>query len=259
MADEVVLYKKENWTGLITINRPEVKNALNMAIFRSLDKVLDQIEADEEVRAVIVTGAGNSFVAGADINEFSTFDMIGGLAACRINQSVFTRLESLGKPSIAAINGVCFGGGLELALSCTLRMSSARAKLGFPEIGLGIIPAYGGTERLRRCVGYGVASDLLLSRTVLTGEEALRIGLVNRVVEEDQILIKAREWASDLASLSPVAVRAQIELLLNGEGQALQTCLSLESALCAMAAESKEAKSLLEAFKSKGKGKGVTS
>jgi enoyl-CoA hydratase len=256
MIDEVVLYQKENGTGIITINRPEVKNALNMAIFKSLDKVLGQVAADEEVMAVIVTGAGNSFVAGADITEFSTYDLIGGRAACLLNQSVFTRLESLGKPSIAAINGVCLGGGLELALSCTLRMSSTRAKLGFPEIGLGIIPAYGGTERLRRCVGFGVASDLLLSRTILTAEEALRIGLVNRLVEEDQILIKAKEWASDLASLSPVAVRAQIELLLNGEGQSLQTCLSLESALCAMAAESKEAKKLLGAFISKGKGKG---
>jgi enoyl-CoA hydratase len=251
-----VLYQKENGTGIITINRPEVKNALNMAIFKSLDKVLGQVAADEEVMAVIVTGAGNSFVAGADITEFSTYDLIGGRAACLLNQSVFTRLESLGKPSIAAINGVCLGGGLELALSCTLRMSSTRAKLGFPEIGLGIIPAYGGTERLRRCVGFGVASDLLLSRTILTAEEALRIGLVNRLVEDDQILIKAKEWASDLASLSPVAVRAQIELLLNGEGQSLQTCLSLESALCAMAAESKEAKKLLGAFISKGKGKG---
>jgi enoyl-CoA hydratase len=255
MTDEVVLYQKENRTGIVTINRPEVRNALNMTVFKSLDKILDQIAADEEVRAVIVTGAGNSFIAGADITEFSTYGIIEGRTACCINQSVFTRLESLGKPSIAAIKGFCFGGGLELALSCTLRMSSAQAKLGFPEIGLGIIPAYGGTERLRRCVGYGVASDLLLSRTVLTGEEALRIGLVNRVVEEDQILIKAREWASDLASLSPVAVRVQLELLLNGEGQALQACLSLESALCAMAAESKEAKALLSAFVSKGKGK----
>ena len=250
MTNEV-LFEKEGPIGTITINRPEVRNSFNMAVFRGLDSVLDKIAADEDVRAVIVTGAGSAFVAGADIGELLGYDTKMGWAASRFQQSVFTKLEKLGKPSIAAINGFAMGGGLELALSCTFRIASSKAKLGFPELGLGIIPAFGGTERAVRIVGHAKAAALILFRSIIDGQEAYRIGLVNLTVEPAQVLAKAREWALNLASLSPVAVRLELELLHEAQSGTIDEGLSLESALAALAVASKEAKELLGKFLSK--------
>jgi enoyl-CoA hydratase len=255
MSDNVVLYEKEGPIGCITINRPEARNPLNMAIFHALDGVLDQILADQEVRVVIVTGAGAAFVAGADINELLAMDTQVGWVSSRYQQSVFNKLETLGKPTIAAINGFAMGGGLELALSCTFRLASTKAKLGFPELGLGIIPAFGGTQRLARTVGHAKASELILFRSILNAEDAGKIGLVNLVVDHDQIMIKAKQWAQNLASLSPTAVRLELELLLKTQNQGFDEGLALESALAAVAISSTEAKDLLGQFVAKGKGK----
>ncbi len=211
MADEIVLFEKADGVGLITMNRPQVKNSLSLTVFRSLNDVLDRIKGDDEVRSVIVTGAGNAFVAGADINDLVGFDTQMGWSASRFQQSVFSKLERLGKPSIAAINGFAMGGGLELALSCTVRIASTKAKMGFPELGLGIIPAFGGTPRLVRTVGYGRAAEMLLFRSIIDAEEAYRIGLVTRLSEPDQLRNKAQEMAQSLAALSPVAVRLELE------------------------------------------------
>jgi enoyl-CoA hydratase len=253
MADQVVLYTKEGTTGFITVNRPEVKNPLNMAVFRALDRALDEVAADEGVRVLVITGAGNAFVSGADINELLAFNTQEGWVASRYQQSVFNKLERLRKPSIAAINGFAMGGGLELALSCTFRIASTKARLGFPELGLGIIPAFGGTGRLIRTVGYARASELILRRSIISGEEAGRIGLVNEFVEPDQLSDRAKEWARDLTSLSPVAVRLELELLLNATGHGFDAGLALESGLAALAVASPEAKALLDAFVNKGK------
>jgi enoyl-CoA hydratase len=253
MTDQVVLYSKEDSIGFVTINRPEVKNPLNLSVFRALDKVVDGVAADDEVRAVVITGAGNAFVSGADINELLAFNTQDGWVASRFQQSVFNKLERLRKPSIAAVNGFAMGGGLELALSCTFRVASTKARLGFPELGLGIIPAFGGTQRLVRTVGYAKASELILFRTILSGEEAYRIGLVNQTAEPDELPGKAKEWAQNLASLSLVAVRLELELLLNTAGQGFDAGLALESGLAALAVESPEAKQLLGAFLTKGK------
>jgi enoyl-CoA hydratase len=255
MSDNVVLYEKEGPIGCITINRPEVRNPLNMAIFHALDGVLDQILADQGVRVVIVTGAGVAFVAGADIHELLAMDTQVGWTASRYQQSVFNKIEGLGKPTIAAINGFAMGGGLELALSCTFRLASTKAKLGFPELGLGIIPAFGGTQRLARTVGHAKASELILFRSILDAEDAGKIGLVNLVVDHDQIMIKAKQWAQNLASLSPVAVRLELELLLKTQDTGFDEGLALESALAAVAISSTEAKDLLGQFVAKGKGK----
>jgi enoyl-CoA hydratase len=201
----------------------------------------------------VVTGAGTAFVAGADINELLAFDTQQGWAASRFQQSVFNKLERLGKPSIAAINGPALGGGLELALSCTLRVASEKAKLGLPEMGLGIIPAFGGTQRLVRSVGFPKAAELLLFRSIISAEEANKIGLVNQVVEQDQVLNRAKEMAANLCALSPVAVRLELELLLQTEHKGFDAGLALESALAALAVSSEEAKQLLQGFLSKKK------
>lgn len=254
MTDTIALYEKDGPIGLITINRPEVKNALNLKVFRALNDVLDSIAKDDDVSVIIITGAGSAFVAGADINDLLAFDSIEGWSASRFQQSVFNKLEKLGRPSIAAINGAALGGGLELALSCTFRIASAKARMGFPELGLGIIPAFGGTERLVRTIGHAKAAELILFRSVIDGNEAYRIGLVNQVVEQDQVQERAKEWAQNLAALSPVAVRLELELL-HEISRELDTGLALESALGAITVSSKEAKALLEKFVSKVKKK----
>jgi len=253
MADQLVLYAKEDTVGFITINRPEVKNPLNMGVFRALDAVLDDVAADEDIRVLVITGAGNAFVSGADINELLALSTQDGWVASRYQQSVFNKLERLRKPSIAAINGFAMGGGLELALSCTFRLASTKARLGFPELGLGIIPAFGGTQRLTRTVGYCRAAELILRRSIMSGEEALAIGLVNQIAEPDQLLEKAKEWANDLASLSPVAVSLELELLLNATSQGFDEGLALESGLASLAVASPQAKELLGAFVNRGK------
>jgi enoyl-CoA hydratase len=249
---DVVLYQRENQTGVITINRPEVKNPLNMAVFHGLDAALDKAKADPEVRVVVITGAGSAFVAGADIKELLGYDTAQGWAASRFQQSVFNKLEKLGKPSIAAINGFAMGGGLELALSCTFRIASTAAKLGFPELGLGIIPAFGGTERLVRTVGHAKAAELILFRTIFGAAEALAMGLVNKMTDPDALMPTVKEWAANLAALSPTAMRLELELLLEA-GSGIDEGLALESALAALAVSSSEAKELLGRFVNKGK------
>jgi enoyl-CoA hydratase len=251
--NETVLFKKEEQIGFITLNRPEVKNALNISVFRTLDRILENIRNDDDVRAVIISGADSAFVAGADINDLISFDSIEGWSSSRFQQSVLNKIERLGKPSIAAINGVALGGGLELALSCTMRVASVKARMGFPELGLGIIPAFGGTERLVRTVGFARATELILLRSIIDGNEAYKIGLVNQVVAQDQVEVRAKELAQDLTALSPVAVRLELELLLESKGE-LAEGLALESALAALAVSTKEAKTLLRHFVSKGKG-----
>jgi enoyl-CoA hydratase len=249
---ELVLYTKEDHIGIITINRPEARNALNMGIFHALDEILDTASADD-VRVLIITGQGNAFVAGADIGELLTLDSYKGWQASRYQQSVFSKLETIGKPSIAALNGFALGGGLELALSCTFRLASATAKLGFPELGLGIIPAFGGTERLVRAVGHTRACELIFFRTIIDAAKAHELGLVNEVTEPGLLMEKARQMAGDLASLSPAAVRLELELLNHAVSQGLDEGLALESALGSVAVSSPEAKELLGAFVAKSK------
>jgi enoyl-CoA hydratase len=254
MGNDVVLFEKGNGIGLITMNRPAARNSLNAAVFQALDAVLDRVRDDDDVRVLVLTGAGDSFAAGADINELLTFSTQVGWSASRFSQSVMSKLERIGKPSIAAVNGAALGGGLELALSCTFRVASEKAKLGFPEMGLGIIPAFGGTQRAVRCVGQARAAELILFRKIIDAAEAFRIGLVSAVLEHEQVMSKSMEMAHDLSSLSPVATRFELELLHESENKGFDTGFALESALGALAVSSKEAKELLAGFLAKGKG-----
>jgi enoyl-CoA hydratase len=255
MADEIVLYHKEGPVGLITINRPEVRNALNGPVFQALGDILSRVAGDDEVRVIVITGTGNAFVAGADINELLSFDSVRGWAESRFNHSVLSRLEGLGKPSIAAVNGAALGGGLELALACTLRFAAPEAKMGFPELGLGIIPGFGGTQRLIRTVGRAKAAELLLRRSIIGAEEAKAIGLVNDVTPQGQAVEVAKGVAHDLSSLSPTAVRLTMELLSHSQHEGFDSGLALESAIASLTLSSAEAKKLLGDFVGKAKKK----
>lgn len=217
MAFDNLLLERDDAVAIVTINRPKVLNALNRQTLAELRQALLELQADQSVRAVIITGAGDrGFVAGADISELATLSPTAAAERARTGQAVFDRIEQLGKPVIAAINGFALGGGCELAMACTLRLASDTAKLGQPEINLGLIPGYAGTQRLPRLVGKGRALELLLTGAPVTAVEAERIGLVNRVVPAADLLSEARRLAQTLAAQAPVAVRFILEAVHAG-------------------------------------------
>lgn len=209
--------ERDDRVAIVTINRPQVLNALNAATFDDLGRAFLELQSDDGVRAVIITGAGEkSFVAGADINELAVQSPNSGRERALAGQRVFSLLENLGKPVIAAINGFALGGGCELAMACAVRLAADSARLGQPEINLGLLPGYAGTQRLPRLVGKGRALELLLTGAVITAVEAERIGLVNRVVPAADLLGAASELARQLARQSPTAIRYILTAVNNG-------------------------------------------
>ena len=217
MAYENLLVERDNAVLIVTINRPEKLNALNTKTVTELGQVMQEAKGDAGVRAVILTGAGEkSFVAGADINELAVQTPVSGREHARQGQAVFDRIEALGKPVIAAVNGFALGGGCELAMACTMRLASDTAKFGQPEINLGLIPGYAGSQRLPRLIGRGRALELLLTGAQISADEAHRIGLVNRVIPAAQLMTEARALAQTLASKAPVAVRYILEAVAGG-------------------------------------------
>ncbi len=214
---ENLIIEQDGGVLVITINRPKVLNALNAATLGELSDALEAAAADASVRAIVLTGAGEtSFVAGADINELAVQTPVGGRDHARHGQRIFDRIERLGKPVIAAINGFALGGGCELAMSCTMRLAADHAKFGQPEINLGLIPGYAGSQRLPRLVGRGRAQELLLTGDMIGAEEALRIGLVNRVYPAATLLDEAKKLAHALAAKAPVAVRYILDAVASG-------------------------------------------
>ncbi|MES2629243.1 MAG: enoyl-CoA hydratase-related protein [Bacteroidota bacterium] len=218
MSFENILTSTENRIQTITINRPSKLNALNKDTIAELSAALTAAAADASVRAIILTGSGEkSFVAGADISEFSSFDPEQGKELAANGQKIlFDLIEKLNKPVIAAINGFALGGGLELAMSCHFRLASSNAKLGLPEVTLGLIPGYGGTQRLSQLVGKGKAMEMILSAGMLSAEEALKWGLVNHVTEPADLLTKTTEIATKIAANSPMALNAAITAVNDG-------------------------------------------
>ncbi|MBK6341615.1 MAG: enoyl-CoA hydratase/isomerase family protein [Flavobacteriales bacterium] len=204
----------------ITINRPDQLNALNRATIDELDRALTEADADKSVRVLIITGSGaKAFVAGADIKEFAHFSIEEGRALSADGQKkLFNHVENMSKPVIAAVNGFALGGGLELAMSCHFRVASDNAKLGLPEVGLGVIPGYGGTQRLARLVGKGKAMEMIFlgGAGMIKAEEALQWGVVNHVVPQDQLMTKCNELASAIAKNSPTALGAAIRAVNAG-------------------------------------------
>jgi len=217
MPFDNLLLERDGAVATVTINRPKVLNALNTATLDDLRRAILELKADAAVRAIIVTGAGEkSFVAGADINELAVQTPTGGREHALSGQHVFDLIENIGKPVIAAINGYALGGGCELAMACTLRIAADSAKLGQPEVALGIIPGYAGTQRLPRLVGKGAAMEMMLTGTPVSAEQALRLGLVNRVVPAADLMTEARKLAAQLASGAPMAIRYIISAVNKG-------------------------------------------
>src|SRR6202795_5058519 len=217
MAYENILYEKRDGIAYITFNRPKVLNALNRKTVEELQHALLDARSDQAVRVLIVTGAGEkAFVAGADIGELALQTPVNGKEFSLFGQGVFHLLETMGKPSICAINGFALGGGCELALSCTIRIASKMAKLGQPEVKLGILPGYGGSQRLARLCGKGVAHELCLAGEMIGAEEALRIGLVNRIHEPAALLPAAEALAKKIIEKAPLAVKYCMEAIERG-------------------------------------------
>lgn len=252
---ENIIFWKEKKIGFITLNRPEVYNALNHRLLVELNGAIDEVKRDSEIGAIILTGAGDkAFVSGADINELSQMhSSLQGFDTAIEHRSIIDKLEHLGKPSIAAINGYCLGGGLELAMACSIRIASEKARLGLPELGLGIVPGYGGTQRLTRLVGRGKAIEMILTAKPIDAQEAYRIGLVNQVVPHEELMPKAIEMAESILKNGQTAIRLAMDLVIRGMDIPLDHSLKLESALSALTIGSPEALERLKAFLEKRK------
>ena len=249
MSYETLLVERDGPVLLTTVNRPKALNALNGVVLDELSSVLDEAREDRGVRTLIVTGAGDrAFVAGADISELSALTPETARAFALRGQAVFSRLEGLGKPSIAAINGFALGGGCELAMACTLRLASEAATLGQPEIDLGLLPGFGGTQRLPRLVGRGRALDLLLTGRRVDAAEAERIGLVNRVVPAAALLDEARALAGNLAAKPALALRYILAAVHGGADLSFEAASHTEATLFGLVAASDDMKEGTRAF-----------
>ena len=249
MAFENLLFEKRDGIAFITFNRPKVLNALNRKTVEELRDALVEAREDAAVRVVILTGAGEkSFVAGADISELAQRTPVDGKDFSLFGQSVFHLLETLGKPSICAINGFALGGGCELALSCSIRIASKNAKLGQPEVKLGIIPGYGGSQRLTRLCGKGVAHELCLTGEMITAEEAKRIGLVNRIYEPAELLPAAEAMAKKIIANAPLAVKYTMEAIERGVELPQEEGLFLEATLFGLSCATEDMREGTKAF-----------
>jgi enoyl-CoA hydratase len=249
MTYEMLQVERDGAVAVVTITRPKVLNALNMATLAELDQVVEELAADAAIRAVVLTGAGDkSFVAGADINELAVQTPVQGQAHAAAGQRVFDRIETLGKPVVAAINGFALGGGCELAMACTLRIAADTARLGQPEINLGLLPGYGGSQRLPRLVGRGLALELLLTGDMISAQRAFEIGLVNRVVPAADLMAEARKVAAALAGKAPIAVRYILEAVQHGAEMPLADAQHLEATLFGLVASTDDMREGTRAF-----------
>lgn len=209
-----LLVQTENGICTITINRPDKLNALNKDVFTDLEKALDEVYKNSEIKSVIITGSGNkAFVAGADISEFLDLDISQATALAKRGQDVFDKIESSPKPIIAAVNGFALGGGCELALACHFIYASENAKFGQPEVNLGLIPGYGGTQRLVQVVGKGRAMEMIMTGKIISAKDAMDYGIVNEVTSQDELLPKVKEVLNTIQEKAPVAVSKVIECI----------------------------------------------
>jgi enoyl-CoA hydratase len=253
-ADDRVLYEVRDRVARLTINRPDKLNALDRRTMEAIDRAVQQARDDREVGVLLLTGAGEkAFVAGADIGELTQQDPVAGAAYARVGQAVLDRLERCGKPSIALIKGYALGGGLELAMACTLRVASETAKMGQPEVALAIVPGYGGTQRLARLVGRGKALEMILTGDPIDAKEAHRIGLVNRVVPPAEAEAAGAALAGRLLERGPVALRYAMQAIHEGMEMSLADGLSMEAALFGLSCATADMREGTRAFLEKRK------
>jgi enoyl-CoA hydratase len=248
---ETLLCETKDQVARITLNRPQVLNALNTQVFNELETVFSALAADPTVRVILLTGAGEkAFAAGADIKELAATDAAAGEAKARRGQGVFRLIETCGKPVIACINGFALGGGCELAMACTIRLASEAARLGQPEVKLGLIPGYGGTQRLPRLVGQPMALKLLLTGDMINAAEALRIGLVDEVLPADKLMERAEALARTIVTMAPLAIAACLEAVRDGSEIGLEEAIDMEAKifgrLCGTADKEEGTKAFLE-------------
>jgi len=254
MSFENLLLDRDGPVAIVTINRPRVLNALNAQTIDELRRAMLELQRDAQVRAIVLTGAGEkSFVAGADINELAVQTPTGGREHALAGQHVLDVIESLGKPVIAAINGFALGGGCELAMACTLRLAADSARLGQPEISLGLIPGYAGTQRLARLVGKSKAMEMCLTGAPITADEALRLGLVNRVVPAAALMDEARKLAAQLAGNAPIAMRYIISAINKGLEMPFAEASQYEATLFGLVASTDDMREGTTAFLEKRK------
>ena len=251
---ENLLLERADGVAVLTVNRPKVLNALNTPTLEELRRVILAVKADDGVRAIVVTGAGEkSFIAGADINELARQAPVGGREHAMRGQHVLDLVENLGKPVIAAINGYALGGGCELAMACTLRLAADSARLGQPEINLGLMPGYAGSQRLARLVGRGRALEILLTGEPISAQEAHRLGLVNRVVPAADLMAEARKLAALLATKAPIAVRYIIDVINRGLQMPFAEAQAYEATLFGLIASTDDMREGTKAFLEKRK------
>ena len=243
-----IFLQKEERVAVITISRPKALNALNTETLKELDFAIDEIANDDEIYAVILTGDGKAFVAGADITEMKDLDVMGARKFGNLGNKVFRKLETLEKPIIAAVNGFALGGGCELSMACDIRIASLKAKFGQPEVGLGITPGFGGTQRLARLVGTGMAKQLIYTGDIINAEEALRIGLVNKVVEPEQLIEEAKLLAKKIASNAPIAVKLSKTAINRGLQMDIDTALMYEAEIFGECFSTVDQKNGMKAF-----------
>ncbi len=244
-----LLVVKEEGIATVTINRPKALNALNRDTLLELRDFFRDLAEDRNIRVVIITGAGEkAFVAGADIAFMQGLEPAAGRAFGKLGHEVLRTIENLPQPVIAAVNGFALGGGCELALACDIRMAASNAKFGQPEVNLGIIPGFGGTQRLPRIVGKGLANELIFSGNIIDAEEACRIGLVNRVFSQENLMIECRALAAKIATRGPGAVRLCKEAVNNGLEMDLHRACAYEADLFAQCFSSADQKEGMSAF-----------
>ncbi len=250
MSYENLLVEQSDAIATVTVNRPKVMNALNHATLSELARAFDELEADPAVRLVLVTGAGEkAFVAGADINELKAMQSaMDAKNLAYYGQQVFARLDRMSKPSIAMVNGFALGGGCELALACTLRTASKTARLGLPEVSLGIIPGYGGTQRLARIAGPGVAREWVLTGDLIGAEEAWRVGVVNRLFAPEELKEGTLKLAQTILSRGPVALRLALETIRRGLNMSQQEGEIIESDMFGLASTTSDMREGMAAF-----------
>ncbi len=253
MNFEHLLLKKEGHTSILSINRPKQYNPLSTEVIKDLSSAIDYIKNDEQCHVLIVTGEGSAFVAGADISQMKDMNVREAREFAKAGLDVFRKIESMEKPSIAAVNGFALGGGCELAMACDIRIASTKAKFGQPEVGLGITPGFGGTIRMSRIVGIAKAKELIFTGEIIKAEEALKIGLVNHLVEPEELMDKALDMANKISKNAQLAVRYSKVAINKNYKVDIDAAMEIEKDLFALCFASEDQKEGMGAFIEKRK------